>query len=264
MSRVKQLFIISILMSLVILPLLIDRKLRGVKFSSKVYYIIWIIIAIRLILPFNISMENSIYKVSSPIAEYKTSDYKPKEDQLGVKLLSKENIQYEDSETDLKDAKKLNFIGMIRDNLFNIWLAGDILYFVYNSSFYLAFKYRVKKNLSPVSEDIEEKFNDIKACMVPGSKIMVKEGHIIDSPMITGIAKPILLVHENINIRNIDYIFAHELVHLKRKDLVYKLIIFLATSIHWFNTVIHLMEKIANEDVELSCDEEVTKNMRRE
>ena len=103
-------------MSLVILPLLIDRKLRGVKFSSKVYYIIWIIIAIRLILPFNISMENSIYKVSSPIAEYKTSDYKPKEDQLGVKLLSKENIQYEDSETDLKDAKKINIIGMIRDN----------------------------------------------------------------------------------------------------------------------------------------------------
>lgn len=260
----NQLFLISFIMSLVILPLLIHRKFRGVKFSSKVYYVIWIIIAIRLVLPFDISMENSIYKFSSPIEEYEKSNYNLQETQVEVNLPSKENIQYEDSGTNFNGTKKLNFISTLRDNLFNIWLAGAILYFVYNSFFYLLFKYRVKKSLSFVSKDIEEKFNDIKAYMVPESKVIVRESHIIDSPMIIGIAKPILLVPENINIKNIDYIFAHELVHLKRKDLVYKLIVFLATSIHWFNPVIHLMGKIANEDIELSCDEEVTVNMVRE
>ena len=54
-NSVKKLFLTSFLMSLVILLLLIHRKIRGTKFSSKVYYIIWIIIAIRLVLPFDIS-----------------------------------------------------------------------------------------------------------------------------------------------------------------------------------------------------------------
>jgi hypothetical protein len=163
----KQLFLISFLMSLVILPLLIHRKFRGVKFSSKVYYIIWIIIAIRLVLPFDISMENSIYKFSSSIKEYKISNYDLQNAQLEVKLSTEENTNYEDSGTNLKDTKKINFISTIRDNLFNIWLAGTILYFVYNSFFYLLFKYRVKKSSSLISKDIEEKFNDTKACMVP-------------------------------------------------------------------------------------------------
>lgn len=47
----------------------------------------------------------------------------------------------------------------------------------------------------------------------------------------------------------------HELVHLKRRDLIYKLIIFIGTTIHWFNPVIYLMSKISFEDLELSCDE---------
>lgn len=82
----KQLFLTSFLMSLVILLLLIHRKFRGVKFSSKVYYIIWIIIAIRLVLPFDISMENSIYNFSSPMEEYEISNYKLHKEQVEVKL----------------------------------------------------------------------------------------------------------------------------------------------------------------------------------
>ena len=260
----KQLFLTSFLMTLVILFLLIHRKFRGSKFSSKVYYIIWLIIAIRLVLPFDISMENSIYKFSSPIEEYKVSNYDLQEIQLEVNLPSKGNLPHKDSGTSLKNTKKLNFISIIEDKLFNIWLVGAILYFVYNLFFYLLFKSRVKKSLSFVSKDIEERFYDFKNYILPESKVIIRENHLIDSPMIIGIAKPILLVPKNINIANIDYIFAHELVHLKRKDLIYKLIVFLAKSIHWFNPVIHIMGKIANEDIELSCDEEATMNMVRE
>lgn len=82
--------------------------------------------------------------------------------------------------------------------------------------------------------------------------------------MVMGLIKPTLLIPKNINRKNIDYIFKHEFVHLKRRDIFYKLIIFFSTTIHWFNPVVHIMAKRAGEDLELSCDEEVTRDMDEE
>lgn len=247
------LFLTSFFMSLVIFIVLIHRKIRGHRFSSKAYYIIWLIIAIRLILPFDISINNSIYNFNSFIKEYEVSNYKNGEEQTQLKLPYEEN-----------NVKKFNFIRIVRRNLFNVWLIGTILYLIYNLFFYFIFKHSLKKSLFFVNKDIEEKFYGLKTQMVPRSKVVIRESDLIDSPMIIGIIKPMLLISENTNVENISYILDHEFTHLKRKDLLYKLIIFLAVSIHWFNPVVHLMRKVSTEDLELSCDEEVIKGMNRE
>lgn len=39
--------------------------------------------------------------------------------------------------------------------------------------------------------------------------------------------------------------------------------IIIATAIHWFNPLVHLMLKIAGQDLELSCDEEVVGGMSK-
>jgi beta-lactamase regulating signal transducer with metallopeptidase domain len=56
------------------------------------------------------------------------------------------------------------------------------------------------------------------------------------------------------------FIIKHELVHYKRKDLLYKYLVLAATAIHWFNPVVHLISKAIDVLCEISCDAEVIRN----
>ena len=49
-------------------------------------------------------------------------------------------------------------------------------------------------------------------------------------------------------------IFRHELIHWRRKDLWYKLLLLAARSIHWCNPPVWWMAKRAERDLEISCD----------
>lgn len=50
----------------------------------------------------------------------------------------------------------------------------------------------------------------------------------------------------------------HELVHLKRGDVYFKLLFVTASAVHWLNPFIWIMQKEAAVDMGLSCDERVT------
>ena len=54
------------------------------------------------------------------------------------------------------------------------------------------------------------------------------------------------------------FILKHELVHLKREDIYFKLLFVTASAVHWFNHVIWLLKKEADVDMELSCVKRVT------
>lgn len=54
------------------------------------------------------------------------------------------------------------------------------------------------------------------------------------------------------------YLLAHELVHIKRFDIVTKIVLAVALCIHWFNPLVWVMYVLENRDIELSCDETVT------
>lgn len=53
------------------------------------------------------------------------------------------------------------------------------------------------------------------------------------------------------------FVFKHELVHIKRHNVYFKLLFVIATAVHWFNPLIYIMQKEAVVDMELSCDEKV-------
>lgn len=138
-------------------------------------------------------------------------------------------------------AKKIQFRPIIHENIFNIWLLGLAIYFIYHLIICIGFKLRIKQSLLIPNGEIEEKFNKIKDKLQINSKVIIRESNIIDSPLLVGIFNPLLLIPENTNHEGIDYIITHELVHFKRGDLIYKLFIFigiaytLVQSNHAFN-----------------------------
>jgi len=64
----------------------------------------------------------------------------------------------------------------------------------------------------------------------------------------------IIRQEENYSKHELSMILKHELIHYKRRDLWYKLLVLAATALHWFNPIVRLMAKAINTQCELSCD----------
>lgn len=73
--------------------------------------------------------------------------------------------------------------------------------------------------------------------------------------MIIGFIKPVLVLpEEQYSSEELFFILKHELIHLKRGDVYFKLLFVTANTVRWFNPLIWIMQKEAAIDMELSCD----------
>lgn len=85
---------------------------------------------------------------------------------------------------------------------------------------------------------------------------------VADCPMLAGFLKPALyLPDEALSEQEAVFIFRHELTHYKRGDLWLKLLLTAAKTVHWFNPLVYLMARFAQEDIELACDDAVVRGM---
>ena len=88
----------------------------------------------------------------------------------------------------------------------------------------------------------------------------------INTPMLMGVFHPVIVVPRlaytaNGMGREFCSILDHELTHYKRHDIVYKWLIVIVTSLHWFNPLVYLIRREIGNACELSCDEAVIKNL---
>ena len=80
----------------------------------------------------------------------------------------------------------------------------------------------------------------------------------VDSPMAVGVLQPrLLLPRGDYGEEELTFILRHELTHIRRRDLWYKLVLLLAQTVHWFNPLVWLMVRQAEADIELTCDDAV-------
>lgn len=93
--------------------------------------------------------------------------------------------------------------------------------------------------------------------------IEIRQSSRISAPLTYGVFKPIILMPKNTNwddTKQIEYILAHEFVHVRRFDAATKLLLTVALCIHWFNPLVWAMYILSNRDIELSCDETVVRS----
>ncbi len=84
----------------------------------------------------------------------------------------------------------------------------------------------------------------------------------VPSPMITGILKPcIILPSEEITASEFECTVLHELMHYRRKDILYKWLVQFTICLHWFNPCSYLLGRMVNKACELSCDEAVIRKL---
>lgn len=81
------------------------------------------------------------------------------------------------------------------------------------------------------------------------------------SPHLCGLIRPsIRLGNTPLSERELCYMLRHELMHHRRGDLAAKLVLTAALAIFWWNPLVGLLVKRAQEELELACDEAVLSN----
>ena len=143
----------------------------------------------------------------------------------------------------------------------SIWIIGiivaSICYIQKQVKFYRNIKkFKIHITEHDISSTLESQKNDLN--IKRHIKLSKLDG--IYSPMIVGVINPeIIIPNRNYTSNNLNYIFRHELIHYKRKDNLFKLLLTLVSIIYWFNPVIFLLRGYFLYQCELSCDELATK-----
>lgn len=84
---------------------------------------------------------------------------------------------------------------------------------------------------------------------------------VMMTPFVLGLFRPRIYIPKNLTQREISYIVKHEQNHIRRFDHIIKPVSFLAVCIHWFNPLVWVAFFLMVEDMELSCDESVIRQL---
>ena len=139
-----------------------------------------------------------------------------------------------------------------------VWLSGALFFLSYYTLKHIKFMRLVKRWGDEVTDKaVLAVLNKVREEKCVGRIRLLRCGFISTS-MLVGYFKPcVLLPDKEFDIYELELIFRHELVHLRRKDLFVKLLTMVVAIIHWFNPAVYLMSAQMQSDCEASCDEAV-------
>src|SRR5699024_5781239 len=93
-----------------------------------------------------------------------------------------------------------------------------------------------------------------------GRPVRVYRAEELFSPMAAGLVHPAVYLPGCQLDQTLPYVMAHEIRHLKRRDLWFKFLLMIACGMQWFNPLVWLMARAANRNLELACDAQVLRN----
>ena len=239
----------SFLGTVIILLIVVLRAVLINRLPKKTFLILWWIALIRLLVPFSIksvtsiySLLQSIYSDINPVRTAQTTTFLPIHGNMP-------ETANELSEVMLQRTETISILSVI-------WLAGLLLCFGFFAVSYIKC-YREFRFSLPVENDILEAWKEKHPLK---RSLSIRQTETIAAPLSYGVIRPVILMPKNTewkNIYQLRYVLEHEYVHIRRLDMLTKLIMIAAVCIHWFNPLVWVMYILFNRDLELSCDETV-------
>ena len=241
----------SFLGTVIILLTVVLRAVLINRLPKKTFLILWWIALIRLLVPFSIksvtsiySLLQSIYSDINPVRTAQTTTFLPIHGNMP-------EIANGLSEAMVQRTESISILSVI-------WLAGLLLCFGFFAVSYIKC-YREFRFSLPVENDILEAWKEKHPLK---RSLSIRQTETIAAPLSYGVIRPVILMPKNTewkNIYQLRYVLEHEYVHIRRLDMLTKLIMIAAVCIHWFNPLVWVMYILFNRDLELSCDETVVR-----
>lgn len=260
----------------VILVFAVCSGFLGKRYGAKWRYLLWLVIAVRLCVPVQVDLPKSMtgMRVEVPsvqngareVLEAKNPEYLMQSDE------DKKQMQEFIGALSEADGYMLHVdSGMQDDHDFfdfflaypdMLWLIGVLLFFVWQGRKYSSFKKMLKRNRRKVMDAAAlDCYYTLCGEMGIKNRPAFYFCEPLPSPLCIGFFRPAVYINsEDREEKDLRLILKHELTHCKRRDLWFKGILMLARAFHFFNPFVHWMAKLAERDMEFSCDLAVMEN----
>lgn len=253
---------IGLTVSLAALVPLILRRLMKKRYPARMVCVVWAILALRLLIPVQLTLPQAPVQVM-PRTSYVVQSDQTAFRQAGLPVTQTPARWVTGTQAQTLSAADTGTVKTvdITDILLTLWLAGVIACVLWQGIGY----YRLIRSLKGTSRSVERAdlhtiLQEQCADLVIDREIPLRVSAAADCPMLAGFIHPTLyLPDERISRTDAAFIFRHELTHYKHGDLWLKLLLLAARCLHWFNPLVHLIARFAQEDIEAACDDAVVR-----
>lgn len=253
---------IGLTVSLAALVPLILRRLMKKRYPARMVCVVWAILALRLLIPVQLTLPQAPVQVM-PRTSYVVQSDQTAFRQAGLPVTQTPARWVTGTQAQTLSAADTGTVKTvdITDILLTLWLAGVIACVLWQGIGY----YRLIRSLKGKSRSVERAdlhtiLQEQCADLVIDREIPLRVSSAADCPMLAGFIHPTLyLPDECISRTDAAFIFRHELTHYKHGDLWLKLLLLAARCLHWFNPLVHLIARFAQEDIEAACDDAVVR-----
>ncbi len=211
---------LSLTASAVLLPLLLLSALIQRRYTAKTCYVLWLALAVWLLLPVDWSLPQP--------AVTGTEEGAPEQGQTALPTP-----------------------GQI---LAGACLAEALGLLLWHGTGYLLARRRLRAGSWEEPED-----QVLLAALWKGEHGVPEVLRTADTaaPLSLGIFRPLVFLPAGLGEEETAMVLAHELAHVRRRDLWYKFLLLLVNAAHWFNPLVWWMCRQAGRNLEYCCDDAV-------
>lgn len=291
-------YLMMIYGSIMIVMVLILRGLFRNRLPKFVFPVLWCVVLARFVIPFSVSSPLSIpipWNYLSPIQ----ITYTAYGDSAAETTMVEDAPVFEFTTDDLQSAQTAGYnnVSMItyiydavtEDNIpiqteyLSDYAYGNVFYHFFTGKGILLviyilgiaavagilgwqkFRY-IKRLQTGLLIENNETINAMLRDMGMGH-VLVFSNDEIASPMVCGTFNPRIYLPTKMDFRNtmlLRHVFAHETMHIRRKDNWMKCVMLVVLCLNWFNPFVWMMAKYLASDLEAACDAAVIRQCGEE
>ncbi len=249
----------SVSISLIVPVLIFLAPFLNKRYASKWKYMIWIFLALWLLVPLGEARGQLVTDLLPQTEPQKTAELEAASEALPSRRMVVELPAQMTAPIPIQPGESNSGISPLDLAAF-VWMLGVLIFLSIHLFSYFHYRRQVMKRGRIIKDAriLKQIFRRKQELHIRCTLRAVEDPRA-ESPMMIGFLSPVLVLpKEEYRPKELFFVVKHELIHLKRKDVYWKLLFLTANAVHWFNPLIWIMQKEAAVDMELSCDERVT------
>ena len=139
-----------------------------------------------------------------------------------------------------------------------IWAGGAVLFYGVTLVQVLQFQHWIRTAQTLTDQKTLRLFEQCKKTMHINAWVMLVESPKVLGPFLFGVLRPVIVLPRGLtaqlNDDELQFLFSHELAHLKRSDLIVGWLMVFVLGLYWFHPFVWLAVRVMNHLREEACD----------
>src|SRR5215471_1419947 len=244
--------------AVLILLVLAAQKIFGSRISPRWRYSLWLLVIVRLALPWTVPSGASLFNVLNFVSHSSPTTSKAA---LAANVPASPTATAISAEP--RQAVAFKWPGrraLLSPSFWLLtgWLGGASLLAAYLGISHWRFSRKVAARRPIADSAVLNLLEDCKQQMGVHAPVTLLETNDVGSPALFGFIRPRLLLPvgliQNFSLAELRFVFLHELGHIKRRDILFGWLFALLQIVHWFNPLVWLAFYRMRVDREFACD----------